>query len=137
MNTNGSAFKARQQNGFTLIELMIVVVIIGVLATIAIPQYYKVRERAHVAAMKSDLRNLITAQENYFIDNTTYTIDKSAVALNFTESAGVTLAITVDATPPVGFSAIATHAGTAETCAIFVQAPAQAPATTEGAPQCA
>ncbi len=58
-----STFQARHQDGFTLIELLVVVVIIGVLATIAIPQYYKVRERAHVAAMKSDLRNLVTAQE--------------------------------------------------------------------------
>jgi len=62
-----------QRNGFTLIELMIVVVIIGILATIAIPKFANTKEKAYVASMKSDLRNLITAEEAYFADSTAYT----------------------------------------------------------------
>ncbi len=55
--------------GFTLIELLIVVVIIGVLAAIAIPKFGASKDKAYVASMKSDLRNLVTAQESYFTEN--------------------------------------------------------------------
>ena len=122
------------RKGFTLIELLIVVVIIGILAAIAIPKFSNTKEKAYMAAMKSDLRNLVTAEEAYFADNTTYTSDPAVMSYN--TSAGVVMAITVDATIPVGFSAIATHSGTAETCAIFIQAPVTAPATQEGEPKC-
>ena len=63
-------FKCSQKaTAFTLIELLIVVVIIGILAAIAIPKFANTKEKAYVASMKSDLRNLITAQEAYFSDN--------------------------------------------------------------------
>ncbi len=122
------------RKGFTLIELLIVVVIIGILAAIAIPKFSNTKEKAYMAAMKSDLRNLITAQEAYFADNTTYTTDK--VALNYTESTGVTLTPVVTAGPPVGYSATTVHVGTAETCAIFINVVAVAPAINEGEPKC-
>src|SRR2546422_1396046 len=67
----GSAVMSR--NGFTLIELLIVVVIIGLLATIAIPKFSNTKEKAYVASMKSDLRNLATAEEAFFYDSTKYT----------------------------------------------------------------
>ncbi len=124
------------RKGFTLIELLIVVVIIGILAAIAIPKFSNTKEKAYMAAMKSDLRNLVTAEEAYFADNTTYTTDKTAAALNFTESAGVTVAISVTAGPPVSYNGIATHTGTAETCAIAINEAPAAPATTEGEPRC-
>ena len=62
----------RARRGFTLIELLIVVVIIGILAAIAIPKFAKTKSKAYIAAMKSDLRNLVTAEEAYFSDNNTY-----------------------------------------------------------------
>ena len=62
----------RAQAGFTLIELLIVVVIIGILAAIAIPKFASTKEQAVVANMKSDLRNLISAEEGYFYENSTY-----------------------------------------------------------------
>ena len=61
------------RKGFTLIELLIVVVIIGILAAIAIPKFANTKEKAYLATMKSDLRNLITAEESYFGDFTVYT----------------------------------------------------------------
>src|ERR1700745_883895 len=60
------------RKGFTLIELLIVVVIIGILAAIAIPKFANTKQKAVVAGMKSDLRNLVTAQEGFFSDNQTY-----------------------------------------------------------------
>jgi prepilin-type N-terminal cleavage/methylation domain-containing protein len=63
----------RNRKGFTLIELLIVVVIIGILAAIAIPKFANTKSKAYVTAMKSDLRNLVTAEEAYFSDSSKYT----------------------------------------------------------------
>ncbi len=61
------------RKGFTLIELLIVVVIIGILAAIAIPKFANTKQKAYITAMKSDLRNLVTAEEAYFADSNAYT----------------------------------------------------------------
>src|SRR5438128_5107088 len=60
------------RKGFTLIELLIVVVIIGILAAIAIPKFANTKGKAYIASMKSDLRNLVTAEEAYFADSVKY-----------------------------------------------------------------
>ncbi len=60
------------RRGFSLIELLTVITVIGVLVTIAIPKFYATRERAVVASMISDLRNLLTAQEGFFSANDDY-----------------------------------------------------------------
>src|SRR5215217_6406055 len=65
------------RKGFTLIELLIVVVIIGILAAIAIPKFANTKSKAYIAAMKSDLRNLVTAEESYFSDSAKYAADTS------------------------------------------------------------
>ena len=58
--------------GFTLVELMIVVAIIGILAAIAIPQFSAYRTRAFNTAADSDLRNVRTSLEAYYADNQGY-----------------------------------------------------------------
>ena|SRR5206468_3444070 len=63
----------RMRKGFTLIELLIVVVIIGILAAIAIPKFANTKSKAYITAAKSDLRNLVTAEEAYFADSSAYT----------------------------------------------------------------
>ena len=66
--------KTTLKKGFTLIELLIVVVIIGILAAIAIPKFANTKTKAYTAAMKSDLRNLVTAEESFFSDSVAYIV---------------------------------------------------------------
>ncbi|MDB4909082.1 MAG: hypothetical protein JWO05_3866 [Gemmatimonadetes bacterium] len=77
----------RQRKGFTLIELLIVVVIIGILAAIAIPKFANTKSKAYITAMKSDLKNLTTAEEAFFADSAKYST--STTAINFKQSTGV------------------------------------------------
>ncbi|MCP4668069.1 MAG: prepilin-type N-terminal cleavage/methylation domain-containing protein [Deltaproteobacteria bacterium] len=65
--------RKKNEKGFTLIELMIVIAIIGILAAIAIPQYAAYRSRSFVAACEADAHAFATAQEAYFADESTYT----------------------------------------------------------------
>lgn len=60
--------KRRNQKGFTLIELMIVIAIIGILAAIAIPQFSKYRAKSYNAANLADARNLKTDMEGYYAE---------------------------------------------------------------------
>ena len=65
-------FTKKNEKGFTLIELMIVIAIIGILAAIAIPQFSAYRQRSYNSSANADLRNAATAQEAYYVDNMVY-----------------------------------------------------------------
>jgi type IV pilus assembly protein PilA len=80
----------KKKKGFTLIELMIVIAIIGILAAIAIPQFAAYRIRGFNATAQSDLRNMITAQEAYYADTQVYTTTMATLqAYGYTPSNNV------------------------------------------------
>ena len=142
------------KKGFTLIELLIVVVIIGILAAIAIPKFANTKEKAVVASMKSDLRNLVTAQEGFFSDNQDYAGGHAATQTNGVGGAGVVAfgpsannTVTINYTDAAGWSATVTNpavtSASNDICGIFVGDPATysggaglAATDVEGAPKC-
>jgi prepilin-type N-terminal cleavage/methylation domain-containing protein len=107
------------RNGLTLIELLIVMVVLGILASIAIAKYTSLKEEAFVATMKADLRNLAIYQANYNIDTQGSYFSGNGSAQGYVASPGVTvLAVTAPGTPPT-WSATATHHGIVRACRII------------------
>jgi len=101
----------KNEEGFTLIELMIVIAIIGILAAIAIPQFSAYRTRSFNSAATADIRNAATAQEAYFVDNQSYcatvaTLTGATYGLYLSDN--VTLAVTAATTS--GYTMTSTHA---------------------------
>ena len=121
------------RKGFTLIELLIVVVIIGILAAIAIPKFANTKEKAYIASMKSDLRNLVNAEESYFADFVTYG-SMAQLGNSYSESPGVTVTITNPTGS--GWQAHSVHSGTAVTCDIYLGVTATPGTSNEGEPYC-
>ncbi len=124
----------RNNRGFTLIELLTVILIIGALAVIALPKFVNTRERAYLAAMKSDLRNLATAEENYFSEFLTYTTSTTTLEAHI--SRNVTLYI--PQADVQGWRATATHfAAPGRVCEMYYgSSMAGSTATLEGLVEC-
>jgi prepilin-type N-terminal cleavage/methylation domain-containing protein len=135
--STGPIAATQNRQGFTLIELLIVVVIIGLLAAIAIPKFANTKEKATVTSMRSDLRNLATTQEAYWVENRTYyggVIPNAGFLFNPTQGVTITIVTATDA----GWSARATALPlTTQQCVIFygVTAPIP-PATGDAAVAC-
>ncbi len=98
--------RGSNEKGFTLIELMIVIAIIGILAAIAIPNFVSYRMRAYDSDAQSNIKNLLTAEEAYFVDNSTYTSTVANLP-GFVQSPKVS--ITVSNVTVTGYDVQATH----------------------------
>ena len=123
-----------RSRGFTLIELLIVIVIIGILIAALIPRFVNSREKAFVSAMKSDLKNLATAEESYYYDYATYAPSLVALA-TFNATKGVSIAL--NQATQAGWSATASTVSSVRQCFLFVgSANPVGVATTEGQITC-
>jgi prepilin-type N-terminal cleavage/methylation domain-containing protein len=69
--------KLNNKKGFTLIELMIVIAIIGILAAIAIPNFISYRNKAYCAKAESDAQGVQAAISSYFSEPQNYTVSKA------------------------------------------------------------
>ena len=73
--------KRRDDSGFTLVELLIVITIISILAAIALPVFMTQRQKGYKAAMASDLHSVITSELAWSADNNgAYTTDPTQLA---------------------------------------------------------
>ena len=95
----------REDEGFTLIELMVVVLIIAILLAIAIPTFLGARNSANARSAQSNLRNALTAEQSYYTNNQAFdttgaTVSSSETALTFVSSGPTTPGKTVLVTAP-------------------------------------
>jgi len=103
-----SRLRLRVGSGFTLIEVLVVIAIIGILAAIAIPQYSAFRKRSYTAHITSDFISAATAQEAYLLDNNVYSNSLSELtSLGYVQHADINLGIV--GTSTAGFRLTASH----------------------------
>jgi prepilin-type N-terminal cleavage/methylation domain-containing protein len=108
------------RRGFTLVELIVVIVVIGIIAAIAIAKFVNVKESAYIASMKSDLRNFALYEQFYATDNGGNYFAGNGTAEGFKPTPDVTVTATTVPGPPPNWSATAVHAKTPKTCSIAV-----------------
>ena len=108
----------RKRKGFTLIEVMIVMVILSILCAITIPRFANTKQRTYVTAMRADLRNLATYQEMYAADSLGNYFSGDGLAQGFHPSQSVTVTATAVPGPPSSWTANAIHSLTTKTCSV-------------------
>ncbi|MBC8088552.1 MAG: pilin, partial [Phycisphaerae bacterium] len=105
-----------------------VVVIIGILAAIAIPKFAATKEKAYITAMKSDLKNMVSAAEAEFSDANSYAA--------FPQPQGSSGVVLTFVGTPTGWSGTASHPSSTQTCAIGVGTGPIPANAAEGEPKC-
>lgn len=96
----------RPRIGFTFVELLMAMTVLGVLSAVAVPRYRSFKERAYLAAMRTELGSLRVAEEAYWTENMAYSADTSS--LDWNGSGHITLKISsLDLSS--GYTAVASH----------------------------
>jgi len=108
---------------FTLIEVLVVLVVLGILSGIAIARFLHTKESAYVASMTADLRNFALYEQNYLIESQGSYFSGNGTAQGFVPTVGVTIAATSDPGPPPSWQATATHNKTSRICTITTSGP--------------
>jgi hypothetical protein len=103
----------------------------GLFVAGVVPKLAGTKTRAYVAAMRADLRNLVTAEEAYFADSLKYTTDLGPWYAPTSGVVGPTITLTAD-----GWTAQAGHTASVYHCAVFVGSTPLAPATAATEPAC-
>lgn len=127
---------ARAQAGFTLVELVVVMAIVGILAAVAIPMYQSQVQRGHRASAQAVLLDAATRQRQFLIDQRAYASTLTELGLTVPATLSSRYVVTVEAqasaTPPT-FKVLATPAGTqtSDKCSVLSvdQAGARLPAS--------
>lgn len=130
-----AAEAAKRRPGFTLLELLVVTVLLGILAAIALPIYRGFRERAATSTLQTELRTLRNAQELYFVENDGYTDDLDR--LDYSPGDDVEVELRSASGEDVGWAGRLQHRDVDVRCAVFQGSiPAYDPSVAEGAIAC-
>jgi type IV pilus assembly protein PilA len=121
----------KNQKGFSLVELMIVVAIIGILAAIAIPNFQKFQEKAKQSEAKGNLGGIFTAEQAFYAEYSAFTTRFDAIGFAPSGTLGYNTGFAADFAPPASYTAVS-NAACLKTCLSAV-APLAAGSCTNGA----
>ena len=127
------ALGVRASHGFSLLELLLVMLVLGIVVGMAIPRYHQYKRRYYLSTMVSDLRNLATTQEAYWNFARTYSTDLQHIDFNSSPHVSISM-VSADT---LGWAAKATYAGDSVVCALYYgNAPVLPPATVKNVIGC-
>ena len=116
----------RDARGFSLVELLVAMVVVGILVGLAIPRYNEYKRRFYLTTMVTDLRNLATTEEAYWNLTGTYSTDFQQIQFTSTPRVSISM-VSADT---LGWAAKASYDGDTAICAIYYgNAPVLSPAS--------